>query len=164
MVTPPPPLPLHTHTILIATAHLPLIPSLLLFPSLFSFPPPLFFFFSDVHRLEYPTGWTPLTHQASLTANNTQATMIKKFQRSSADHDLLIPHLLRTPQALYKTICYMEDHIMERHLLAHPPNQQSNERERDKATPLFIYLFVWDRYLHLVITTAIPPPLPPPSP
>ena len=33
---------------------------------------------------------------------------------------------------------------MERHL----QQQQLNERERDKATPLFVYLFVWDRLVH----------------
>jgi len=105
---------------------------------------------SDVHRLEYPPGWAPLTHQHHLAADNTRATMVKKFQRSSADHELLIPHLIRTPAALYRTICYMEEHVMERHLLAlaQPADAQAlaNERERDRVTPLFVYLFVWDRY------------------
>jgi len=105
---------------------------------------------SDVHRLEYPPGWAPLTHQHHLAADNTRATMVKKFQRSSADHELLIPHLIRTPAALYRTICYMEEHVMERHLLAlaQPVDAQAlaNERERDRVTPLFVYLFVWDRY------------------
>ena len=49
-------------------------------------------------------------------------------------------------QALYKTICYMEEHIMERHLHANLHGHQANERERDRATPLFVYLFVWDRF------------------
>jgi hypothetical protein len=123
---------------------------------------------SDVHRLEYPLGWAPLTHQHHLAADNTRATMVKKFQRSSADHELLIPHLIRTPAALYRTICYMEEHVMERHLLAlaQPVDAQAlaNERERDRVTPLFVYLFVWDRYRMVAkdfILQARRPPAPP---
>ena len=40
----------------------------------------------------------------------------------------------------------MEEHIMERHLHANLHGHQANERERDRATPLFVYLFVWDRF------------------
>ena len=41
--------------------------------------------------------------------------MIKKFQRSSADHVLQIPHLLRTPQTLLRTIAYIEERIMNKY-------------------------------------------------
>ena len=34
--------------------------------------------------------------------------VVKKFQRSSADHALQIPHLLRTPEALLRTIGMIE--------------------------------------------------------
>mmetsp|Transcript_8560 Transcript_8560/g.12764 ORF Transcript_8560/g.12764 Transcript_8560/m.12764 type:complete len:143 (+) Transcript_8560:211-639(+) len=72
---------------------------------------------NDVHKLEM--------------SSNLRATMIKKFQRSSADHELQIPHLLRVPQALLRTITYIEDHIM------------SNVEPGDE---LLTYLFIWDRY------------------
>lgn len=53
---------------------------------------------SDVHKLELP--------HPEMTPGRTDYadTMVKKFQRSSADHALQIPHLLRTPEALLRTI------------------------------------------------------------
>ena len=60
--------------------------------------------------------------------------MVKKFQRSSADHELRIPHLLRTVGALYRTITHMEDNIMEKHL----SQQTGGAGERDRITSLFV--------------------------
>lgn len=53
---------------------------------------------SDIHKLEIP--------HADMTPGRLDYafTMVKKFQRSSADHALQIPHLLRTPDALLRTI------------------------------------------------------------
>lgn len=73
---------------------------------------------SDVHRLEFP-----------LPSQTLKETMIKKFQRSSADHELQIADELRTPETLLQTIEYIEEVIMP-----------SDEDE------LPTYLFIWDRY------------------
>lgn len=73
---------------------------------------------SDVHHLEMP-----------LSGQTLQQTMIKKFQRSSADHELQIAEAMRTPAALLRTVEYIEDCIMG-----------------DEADPLRTYLFIWDRY------------------
>jgi hypothetical protein len=53
---------------------------------------------SDTHKLELP--------HSAMTPGRTdfRDTMVKKFQRSSADHALQIPHLLRTPEALLRSI------------------------------------------------------------
>jgi hypothetical protein len=53
---------------------------------------------SDIHKLEIPH---PLMTPGRLDYADT---MVKKFQRSSADHALQIPHLLRTPEALLRSI------------------------------------------------------------
>jgi hypothetical protein len=101
----------------------------------------------DVHKLEYPFPPPPAVPHFVPTAHSMAGTMIKKFQRSSADHELRIPHLLRTPRALYRSVCYMEDHIMERHLLLTPQQQlEQGVPEREKITNLIVYLFVWDRF------------------
>jgi hypothetical protein len=53
---------------------------------------------NDVHKLEIP-------HPTMTPGRSDYAqTMVKKFQRSSADHALQIPHLLRTPEALLRSI------------------------------------------------------------
>eukprot|EP01036_Dinobryon_divergens_P024692 gene24692-33163_t len=77
---------------------------------------------SDIHKLEM--------------SPNLRATMIKKFQRSSADHELQIPHLLRTPSTLLRTVHYVEEHIMTNY----SPSSSSSSED------LLVYLFVWDRY------------------
>ena len=47
---------------------------------------------SDVHKLEM------LTEAQEAAGLDLRHTMIKKLQRSSADHELKIPHLMRTPR------------------------------------------------------------------
>lgn len=84
---------------------------------------------SDVHKLELPYGNATL-----------QDLMVKKFQRSSADHELQIAHLLRTPKALLKSIRYIENYIMNK------ANEGFDARCNEVPTNLFVYLFVWDRY------------------
>ena len=65
--------------------------------------------------------------------------MIKKFQRSSADHELKIPHLIRTPLVLLKTVHYVEDFIADL-------NEQRSKYSADESIALMVYLFIWDRY------------------
>ena len=95
--------------------------------------------------------------------------MIKKFQRSSADHILQIPHLLRTPQTLLRTIAYIEEKIMNMHdnniemtsnsvEMNNLPSSSSSSsssstiaarimnNDKEIYSSLFIYLFCWDRY------------------
>jgi len=89
--------------------------------------------------------------------------MIKKFQRSSADHVLQIPHLLRTPQTLLRTIAYIEEKIMNMHVnniemtnnsveMNNLPSSSSTiaarimNNDKEIYSSLFIYLFCWDRY------------------
>ena len=64
--------------------------------------------------------------------------MVKKFQRSSADHELRIPHLLRTVGALYRTITYMEENIMEKHMCGRTERERGEGAEKDRITSLFV--------------------------
>lgn len=99
-----------------------------------------------------------------------QRTMIKRYQRSSADHNLQIPELLRTPAALYQTVKYIEENILmlldiPPQTSSHTPSQTSSHKLSNKlldasshAHPsipthtlsskdiLSIYLLVFDRY------------------
>ena len=84
----------------------------------------------DLHQYEKLENNPPTDEQGHpLTLKDTA---IKKFQRSSADHELRIPHLLRTPHTLYRTICYIETHIMD-------------GLDEDPSS-MMRYLFIWDRY------------------
>jgi hypothetical protein len=65
--------------------------------------------------------------------------MIKKFQRSSADHELQIAEALRTPETLLKTISYIEENIIDK--MDDPFFDQG-----DVSAKLVVYLFTWDRY------------------
>lgn len=49
---------------------------------------------SDVHKLEM------LSAAQEAEGLDLRSTMIKKLQRSSADHELKIPHLMRTPRCV----------------------------------------------------------------
>ena len=53
----------------------------------------LFHFISFHFILFY---FLPSTNKDDLDSFETEGTMVKNFQRSSADHELRIPHLLRT--------------------------------------------------------------------
>lgn len=89
---------------------------------------------SDVHKLEQP-------HDAITGVGSTlKDTMIKKFQRSSADHELQIAEMMRTPETLLRTVAYIEDHVMEK--------TEEGEDPRCGGVPsqLFVYLFIWDRF------------------
>lgn len=61
---------------------------------------------NDLHKLELPS------NVDVKDLNKLKDTMIKKFQRSSADHELRIAESLRTPETLLRTITYMEEEIM----------------------------------------------------
>lgn len=67
-------------------------------------------------------------------------TMIKRFQKSAADHDLNIPALVRTPRTLLRTIRYMEDNIMDAF--------EVDETDASESSPsmIVVYLFIWDRF------------------
>lgn len=62
-------------------------------------------------------------------------TMIKKFQKSAADHDLNVPELIRTSRTLLKTILYIENNIVD--LI---------DSESEETSAVIVYLFIWDRY------------------
>ena len=112
----------------------------------------------DVHVLELP---------------ERGGAFIKKFQRSSADHELQTPHLMRTPAALLMTTTYIETHIMSQVQPAAPrlmyQHQQQGAGVAEGAnilsastcirssldnystllgasTNIVIYLFIWDRF------------------
>eukprot|EP01039_Chlorochromonas_danica_P010720 gene10720-11901_t len=61
---------------------------------------------NDLHKLELPSNIDVKD------LSKLKDTMIKKFQRSSADHELRIAESLRTPETLLRTITYMEEEIM----------------------------------------------------
>lgn len=54
---------------------------------------------------------TPSPYSAG---NEPENLVIKRLQRSSADHKLDIPSEVRTPEALEKTQSYLEQHLMDR--------------------------------------------------
>eukprot|EP01038_Epipyxis_sp_PR26KG_P007816 gene7816-10618_t len=96
---------------------------------------------NDIHKLELPSNVMIIRSDGVIIkAEGYQDTMIKKFQRSSADHVLQIPKLIRTPRALLQTIRYIEDNIMEK------PYEGFDARLGEVPTLLTIYLFVWDRF------------------
>ena len=83
--------------------------------------------------------------------------MVKEFKRSSADYLLAVPHRIRTPATLLRTIkvhltatltCappnpspqYIEDNIMEKN------KQGVDPRFGGVPTSIAVYLFIWDRY------------------
>jgi hypothetical protein len=101
---------------------------------------------SDIHRLEFPYTVLPSPLNPREHYPLFLPTLIKKFQRSSADHELLIAHMLRTPETLLKTIEYMESSVMNKYNEGPDPRfagQDPNEAIPSKMT---VYLFIWDRY------------------
>ena len=66
------------------------------------------------------------------------------IQRSSADHELRVPHLLRTPATLYKTICYIEQEIIN--AVGNINGIGTTYGEEDASQSVMCYLFIWDRY------------------
>jgi len=86
-----------------------------------------------VHKLEVP--------HPQATGDKTQAQlMVKKFQRSSADHELQVPELIRTPQTLLHCIEYIEQNIMTKDL------EEADPRFDEPVPTIVVYLFVWDRF------------------
>lgn len=91
---------------------------------------------NDIHKLEIPDPENATPGRSELVD-----TMVKKFQRSSADHALQIPHLLRTPSALLRTIAYIEEELMDR-----SSSNIIDPRIGEVPSALYIYLYCWDRY------------------
>jgi hypothetical protein len=75
-----------------------------------------------------------------LDLSDPAATMVKKLQRSSADHVLAIPALVRPPPVLLRTMRYLQQCVMEK-------DRQSTADVRfgQTATEIEVYLFIWDR-------------------
>jgi len=86
-------------------------------------------FENDVHKLEVVED-----------NDGPKYIFIKKFQRSSADHELQIPRMLRTPDTLLNTVKYIEEEIMKKADAGYDP------KYGDISTKIFVYLFIWDRF------------------
>ncbi len=95
---------------------------------------------SDINRLELPYTVLPSPVNPREHYPLFAPTMIKKFQRSSADHELLIAHMLRTPETLLKTIAYIESSIMNKY------NEGVDPRTGEVPAKMDVYLYIWDRY------------------
>lgn len=87
---------------------------------------------NDIHRLEKKK-------DGSFDETSLQCMMVKKFQRSSADHELQIAEMLRTPKTLLRTIEYIESSVMY-------DINATEDKDLPPEEKLFIYLFIWDRY------------------
>lgn len=97
----------------------------------------------DYNRLElpYPKGYSdPSFPDSTVDLSDPSRTMIKKLQRSAADHVLAIPELVRPPPVLLKTMRYLESYVMEKDLHSIP-----DVRFDQKPSQIEVYLFVWDR-------------------
>jgi 23S rRNA A1618 N6-methylase RlmF len=86
---------------------------------------------ADAHKLELL--------QEYGNANFYRQTMIKKLQKSSADHSLQIAEHLRTPETLLRTIKYIEDVLMDK-------SNDNQFAHGDTSAKLVVYLYIWDRY------------------
>jgi hypothetical protein len=82
-----------------------------------------------------------------------QQTMIKDFKKSAADYSLNIPELVRPPGVLYKTLCYIEEHIMEMDRVCAPGDMRFRKTAEDnfggtpdgKPKSTDAYNFIWFR-------------------
>ena len=75
-------------------------------------------------------------------------TMIKKYEKSSADRNMALPHIVRTPATLLKTLQFMEQNVMDvdRHISL-SDDDDSDDEDRVKSGPnkYHVHNFVWDR-------------------
>ena len=98
-------------------------------------------FENDVHKVEQKLGF-----------------MIKKLQRSSADHELQISHYIRPPFVLLSTVGFIEDSVME---LGEIGEEEAGAAAAgglanflggaggagsNAISPIETYLYIWDRY------------------
>jgi hypothetical protein len=88
----------------------------------------------DVHRLElpYPEGLGK--------PSDPSGVMIKKYQRSAADHVLAVPELVRSPPVLLRTMDYIQSQLMERDL-----DSDVDPRFDEVPSTLEVYLYIWNR-------------------
>lgn len=86
---------------------------------------------NEAHKLE------TITHLPN--SQFFRASMIKKLQKSSADHSLQIAEFLRTPETLLRTVTYIEDVIMDK-------SDEESYAQGETSAKLVVYLFIWDRY------------------
>eukprot|EP00602_Paraphysomonas_sp_CaronLab_P013855 CAMPEP_0185042380 /NCGR_PEP_ID=MMETSP1103-20130426/42318_1 /TAXON_ID=36769 /ORGANISM="Paraphysomonas bandaiensis, Strain Caron Lab Isolate" /LENGTH=2072 /DNA_ID=CAMNT_0027582443 /DNA_START=109 /DNA_END=6324 /DNA_ORIENTATION=+ len=100
---------------------------------------------SDVHLFEQPLEFDERLEAGTVLedefVNTLHRTMIKQLQKSSADHTLAIPHLVRTPRALLRTIDYMDENVMSLDL-----EVKEDEDPARGPIALDVYHFVWNRY------------------
>lgn len=97
----------------------------------------------DVNRLElpYPKGYSePNFKGENVDLSDPMRTMVKKLQRSAADHILAIPDLVRPPPVLLKSMRYLQQFVMEKDLQSIP-----DVRFDQIPSQIEVYLFVWDR-------------------
>lgn len=86
---------------------------------------------NDIHKLEMLQEYSSNQYY--------RATMVKKFQKSSADHNIQIAEYLRTPETLLRTIKYIEDVLMDK-------SNDPQFTHGDASSKLVVYLFIWDRF------------------
>jgi hypothetical protein len=80
-------------------------------------------------------------------------TMIKKYEKSSADRNMSQPLLVRTPATLLKTIQYMEENIMDVDRHAVDSDDEENDgnesgledKEGRGPSKYHVHNFIWDR-------------------
>jgi hypothetical protein len=104
---------------------------------------------NSVHRLELPSDVCNSGNVANLTAGQLQHTMIKAYRRSTGDTDLVVAEDIRTPQALLRTVSYVEAnmlHVLLTNLTRDPDATADWEQAADASEFIFVYLFVFDRY------------------
>ena len=79
-------------------------------------------------------------------------TMIKKYEKSSADREMALPHLVRTPSTLLETIDYMEQNVMDVDRQVHLIDDDDDDDQGDSndapskgPDKYHVHNFVWDR-------------------
>eukprot|EP01041_Mallomonas_annulata_P011279 gene11279-23594_t len=97
----------------------------------------------DIHKLEKI--FLTSTGTSTLDVHTSRSCMIKKCQRSAADHKLNIPQLVRTPRTLLRTIEYIENNIMDLDRVELSPLTSTSISISTSVDPLELYLFIWDR-------------------
>lgn len=76
-------------------------------------------------------------------------TMIKKYEKSSADRNMAQPEIVRTPATLLKTLQFMEQHVMDvdrQVMTASDDEGEEVEDERNESkgpSKYHVHNFIW---------------------
>lgn len=101
----------------------------------------------------------PLEREERITANaidpleaatgtqDLSVTMVKKFKRSAADEVVTIPQNIRTPEALLRTVRYIEENIMDKYL--------EHDGDGVQFSKMQVYIFIWGRYRAIAMDFTI---------